>query len=259
MSSIIPRGLIKHLEWDPSKKSNPVVHTPQPSPPIIQPVSPISSTPEFWAISGVQYRGGVHDVLLAKSLLDGGSKKTQDNWARLYSPAKDKGEFYTPDYPIFYGLLKALYNAKDDTTKSTEIAEAQKFLKDTSRAKWLMTLTRIAYQPSDKDRVIHNFGTDDKYEEQVDFITPDEWIKDTSNPASYRALLGTEDNVQEINNVFQWLNGTNTYAWKVNSRPSSVDERVAGFYADSVRAFLSCDWGPSYTDSSLGVCLRKKI
>lgn len=212
----------------------------------------VNTIDDYWQISGIEYRNEIYTVDLLKNLLDGGNAKTQNDWASLYEEAKDKNRFHTPDYPLFYGLVKALYTTRDDTTKTQEIGEAQKFLKDNSRAKWLMTLTRIIYQPNRDDIVIHNFNTKDQYQEKTDFVGTDGNIKTTGDGSLYKALLGT-DNVQEINDVFQWPNGTNTYLWRVNSRPRKIDERVARFNANSGRADLGCNRDLSDSDSSLGV------
>ncbi len=232
--------------------------SPSPPTPVVQPnVNPnvnISTIGDYWQVSGVNYRNGVHTVDLAKTLLENGNAKTQNDWASYSESALAQNEFRTPDYPLFYGLVKALYSAKDDSTKAQEVEEAKKFLKDTSRAKWLMTLTRIDYQPNGEDIITHNFGTREKYEEKTDFVGLDGLLTDKATPASCKSLLGS-DNVQEISDVFQWLNGTNTYIWRVNSRPNQLIEKVAGFWADSDWADLDCNRDPSDSRESLGVRL----
>ena len=218
----------------------------------------LTSFGTHWYIDDMLYRGENYTADLSKTLLDSGTKRTQDEWAARYESVIDNNDFYTPDFPALYGIIKALYAASDDPTQSSQIAEAREFLKDTSQEKYLITLTRVAYQPTGDDIIIHNCGTRARYENKVDFITPNEWIKDTGKPASYQALLDTHDGVQEINSVFHWLNGTDAYSWKVNAKPSAVDERVAWFFADSDGALLLCNWLPSSSNSSLGVRLRKK-
>ncbi len=218
-----------------------------------------SELDKYWRISGVNYLGGIHTVDLMKKLLDEGREKTQDKWAAHYERKRDRDEFHTPDYPLFYGLVKALYAARDDSAQSAQIVEAQKFIKNTSRSRRIMTLTRIAYQSTGDDLVIHNYGTRDSYERHVDFITSSEWITDTSKPASYQALLDTQDSVQDIDTVLHWFNGTNTYAWKINSKPDKVIERVGGFNASSGWAGLSCYRNLMFSDPTLGVRLHKKV
>ena len=218
----------------------------------------ITSHGAHWHIDDMLYRGENYTADLRKCLLGDGAEHTQDVWAARYERVIDNNDFYTPDFPALYGIVKALYTARDDAKQSSQIAKARKFLKNISRTRYLMTLTRVAYQPTDKDIIIHNYGTRARYENKVDFITPSERIKETSKPASYQALLDTQDSVQEINSVFNWLNGNNAYSWKVNPRPSDVDERVARFGAGSDRSVLSCNWNPTSSDSSLGVRIHKK-
>ena len=213
----------------------------------------VQNNQDFWRIGSVQYRNGIYVVDLAKSLLDNGNTRTQDDWAKHYESAIGRNEFHTPNYPLLYGLVKALYNARDKPAQKNNVAETSSFLKDKSRAHWLMTLTRVRYQPQGNDVVIHNYGTRDKYEEQVDFIGPDERIEGTAKPLACQRLLGTNDSVQNINNLFNWLNGTDIYIWRVNKKPKKVDERVAGFGAGSVGAILNCNRNPSCAYSSLGV------
>ncbi len=224
------------------------------NPPLISPVVPITSknSAEFWSINGVSYRGNFYTVDLSKKLLDDGNSHTQDEWAARAIEAMPKGELYTPDYPLFYGLLKAV--------QSAQLEDVRTFLKDTSRAKWLMTLTRIQYNSKGTDTLIHNYGTNDVYQTHADFRGKDDLIKNTSCTQAYQALLGTSDSIPEINSLFHWLNETDTYIYRVNARPKkNIDECVARFYAYSGRADLGCGGDPAYSYSSLGVRLRKKI
>jgi hypothetical protein len=224
---------------------NPIASTPSPQTPAI-----ITPNSRYWTLENVQYKGQNCTVDLARELLDNGNAHTQDEWASIYGTSKSQGEFYTPDYPTFYGILKAIEGAN--------LEEARQFIKDTSRANWLMTLTRIVYQPAGKDDlIIHNYGTSDKWDRSVDFITPDEWIKETKKPKSYQTLLDTSDSIQDINSLFKWLNGTDTKAWKLNSKPKSIDERVARFYAYSDGSVLYCGGNSTYANASLGVRLAR--
>src|SRR3989344_9657060 len=119
----------------------------------------IAQLGDFWRIDGVQYRNGIHAVDLAKTLLENGDARIQDDWAKHYESAIEGEGFYTPDYPLFYGLVKVLYSARDDKSKSSDVVSAHDFIRDNSRAKWLVTLTRVRYNPAGNDEVIHNYGT----------------------------------------------------------------------------------------------------
>jgi len=208
---------------------------------------------DFWSIPNVLYRGKSHTV----ELYSGGvlEARTPDEWAKHYGSAKPAGEFHAPDFPLFYGVLKALYNSKDDSSKKVEVEEAKNFLRQSSRNNWLTTLTRIKHNPKGMDEVIHNYGTSDSYKNKVKFIGPDGEITAVDGGRACKVLLGTSDDVQKIGSIYQWLNDTPTYIWRVNNKLSSVDDRVAWFYAYSDRACLDCGWDPSDSGASLGVRL----
>jgi hypothetical protein len=231
----------------------PVIQTPasqpiQPTPAqagAVQPVISPSNSGDFWRIN-INYRNAVYRADLSKSLLDGGIARTQQEWAKYTNDAKPKGDFYVGDMPLYFSILSAFSKA---TGKDAD--EAREFLKKQMRAKWLMTLTRVQYNPKGSDKIIHNFYTPDIYEVQNNFIGGDSWIKDVDT-TNLEALLGNGDKSQ-INAVFQKINDTDAYLWRVNSKPKKVDERVAWFGAGSDRADLDCDRGPSGSDSLLGV------
>lgn len=246
--SRIPRNLIKHLEWTPGKE--PPVSPPTPPAPI---EPSVSSSDAYWSIDGIQYRGARCRVDLMKTLLEAGVSKTQDQWATHYTANKPNGNFHAPDYPLLYGLLKGMHNIRSDPVHATTIEEARTFLQSSARAKWLMTLTRIQYNPSGRDKIIHNFGTNDRYDEEVDFVGPDHSVKSSTTPQIYPALLGTPDTLAEINSVFNWLNQTDAYLYRVNAKPREQIERVARFYAGSDWAYLDCGRGPQYSYAGLGV------
>ena len=216
--------------------------------PATNPSLAINKTTDFWEVDGVEYRNGIYKVRLAKALLENGTAKTQDNWAEYAIKAKEKNEFYTPDMPLSHSLFTALSKLKTD-----EAEEAREFIKTQMRAKYPITLTRIAYNPSGKDKVIHNYGIpNEKYEFDSDFVGENGFIAGIS-PAQYlEDLIGT-NNVTEINKVYQSINGTDARIWRVNSKPNNADERVAGFSAYSDGVDLYCDRGPQGADASFGV------
>ena len=217
-----------------------------------QPVSQLDfhSTQDFWSVPGVEYRNGIYRINLAKQLLNNGNAKTQEQWIEYYKQAKQRGEFYTGDMPLYHALFTALYKQKDNLQKKSEIEEAREFIQKQMRKKWLTTLTRIAYQPNGKDKVMHNYKTSEQYELEENIVGKDRFIE-SGDRNTLKALLLT-DNIQEINSIYQWLNQTKTYLLRLNSKPENVVERVARFDASSVRTRLN-GWDPENSDSSLGV------
>jgi hypothetical protein len=239
--NIKKRSILEEIEKLPAEPLSPK-KTEKPKP---KTETETTSNKEFWTIPKVLYNNQVHVIDLSKSLLLDGEAHTQEEWSQHYNQSKPSDEFHTPDFPLLYSTIKTL--------KSAGFEEARQFLQEKARAHWLTTLTRIKYTPKGLDEIIHNYNTPDIYTKQVDFITPDEWIKETSNPSSYQALLDTTDSAQEINDLFYWLNQTNTRSWKVNSKPVNPTERVAWLNANSDRVNLSCYGVPANRNLSLGV------
>lgn len=226
----------KYLEEDKKPKKQRIIKT----------NSPLEDLEDFWRIPNVNYRNGIYTVDLLKSLLDNGNSKTQEQWVEYSKQAKQNNNFYVGDMPLYHTIFTALSknNGKD-------AQEAIDFIKAQMRAKWLMTLTRIKYNPKGKDEVVNNYGMDDEYAIKTNFVGADEFIAKSKDTDYLKAILGT-NNIDEINEVYQRINGTDAHIWRVNSKPGNIDERVAGFVASLDRVGLNC-WDPWYSDSSFGV------
>jgi len=217
----------------------------------INPQTAIQSAQDYWRVPGVNYRNGVYIVDLAKTLLDSGNAKTQDDWAKYTEEAKQKQDFYTGDMPLYHALFTAWFKQKDKKEDKKESEEVREFIQKQMREKWFTTLTRIAYQPQGDDLVMHNYGTKDKYEISSSIVGADRFIESGDSKA-LESILGT-GNISEINAVYNWINQTPAYIWRVNRKPSKVDERVARFGAIAVGVGLGCYGGPAVSYPSLGV------
>ncbi|MBS3146254.1 hypothetical protein J4471_01005 [Candidatus Woesearchaeota archaeon] len=209
-----------------------------------------------WRVNGVVYRNGIYTVDLLKVLLSHRTSRVQDQWSEYSRNAISNAQFYVGDFPLYYSLFTSLFKNKDSEYKH-EIEQAKLFIKESMFKYWLSTLTRIAYTPSGKDRVIHNHGLPDQYEVQEEIRGPDEWVKNASDKRAYKAILDSEDTA-EIQAVFNWITEKDAYLWRVNTKPKKIDERVAGFVANSGGADLGCYGNPEYSNPSLGV-RRAKI
>ena len=217
--------------------------------------SAIEDKVEFWTLPDVFY-SGIHQVGLAKTLLPA---KTQDEHAnhRMQIIMNGAGGFYAPSYPEFYAIVSHLEKNKDNPQNQQQIEEIKQFIKKSALENWLATLTRVRYNPQgQKDKVIHNYKQHNQYELDVDpFVGPDGFILDQSTANTEKplqALLNTRQSLQEVNQAYKWLTDVDTYIWRVNSTPRKIDERVAGFYADSDRAGLNCNGFPGGSGSSRG-------
>ena len=209
--------------------------------------SDIINLSDFWRIENVNYRGKIGDYELLKTLLDNGNTKTQDEWVEYSKIAKPQGDFYVGDMPLYHSIFTAL-----SRLDNPDAEQAREFIKKEIRAKYPMTLTRIKYSPKEKDEVINNFKMNDEYKIQANFVGKDGFIKDVQDKDYLNAILGT-DNIPEINEVYQKINQTDAYIWRVNKKPKSIDESVARFIADSDWVDLDCDRYPAYSLSAFGV------
>ena len=207
----------------------------------------------FYEINGIPYRNEICCIDLSKTLLP---SKTQDEHAEHRLNAKS-GEFYLEDISLYYALVAALYSNRGSQSFKDQIEEARQFIKESILKNWLMTLTRIGYNPNGNDLIIHNYHQPDEWGVKIDtFVGPDGYLNDVSTTNAERplqALLGTQQNANEINSVYNWLTGGNAYIWRVNLHPEKFDERVAGLSAGSDRAYLSCRRSPSNSGGGLGV------
>ena len=205
---------------------------------------------DFYAINGVNYKNNIYTIDLSKTLLP---SKTQDEHAEHRKSARDG--FYTPTYPEFHAIISTLEKNKDNIKYQSQIEQLRQFIKRSALEKWLMMLTRIRYNPTGDDIVIHNYKQKDEYSIKSDnFTGPDGYVPNASNAEKpLQSLLDTSENVNEINQIYKWLTDGDAYIYRLNSRPENRDERVAGFYAGSDGADFDCYGYPQYSSASLGV------
>jgi len=216
---------------------------------------------DSYRITGIQYRNGIYTVNLFKELL---TYQTQDQHAehRKQVIADNTNEPYSLDYPLFNSTATSLFQNKDNSQYKDKIEEVRQFLKQQMLDKWLMTLTRIQYNPENqKDKVIHNYNQQDSYKIELDsFMGPDGYItnSDTTNVIEpLQALLNTKQSLQEINSIYKWLTDVNAYIWRLNSEASRTTETVVGINTDSDRAWFNCDRHIDNPNASLGVSVAR--
>ena len=211
-----------------------------------QTTMPITSSGDYWEIPNVEYRNGIYRVRLLKTLLDNGNAKTQGDWIEYSKQARQKGEFYLGNMAFQYSTFKAL-----SQQNTPEAIEARDFIRSQMRGKWLMTTTRLRYNPNGVDEVIHGYTMPDELKMNVGLVAPDRFVTQEDSKVLEALLL--ESDFIKVNQVFNFINGTNAYVWRLNSKPETTSERVAGFLAGSVRALLYCYRDPSLQYQGLGV------
>ncbi len=207
--------------------------------------STIKYTPRtegLWEIPGVIYQGETGTYRLFEEMTP---TLNQDQLAELYTKEKQKGNHHPTDMPLVWAIATRAYELRDEDQSKT----LQQFLRSGLRT-FPNTLTRIIYNSSGEDRVIHNYGTSDEYSLQGDIVGSGGFVSELSDKTVLEKIIGTQD-TQKINEISQYVNGTDTYLWRLNSKPKQKDERVARFDAIGGRLGLDCcrhprDEGPAF-------------
>ena len=149
-----------------------------------------------------------------------------------------------------------LYDLRDAQGKVGQaVQSACKFIREGIRNNWLNTQTRIRYQPDGNDVVTQDYGTPHAESKVVGFVGNDGEIQ--TNLTLEQSLALTGKTPKQTEETMSYLNNTPGFVWRVNLRPETVDERVVGLYAYSVRFSLLC-WDPQYAGASFGVHLGAK-
>ena len=189
-----------------------------------QEISYTSPGEGFWTIPGVVYKRETRTYRLFEQMTP---EMTQDNLSEFYEQEKQKGNPHPTDMPLIMAIASRAYGLIDNSPQEAE--ELRNLLKNSFRT-FPNTLTRIIYNPSGEDKIIHNYKTSDQYSLDGKVVGLDSRIDEISDKIVLEKLLGTQDVIQ-INKVSQWINKTNSFIWRLNSKPKTKDERVARFDA----------------------------
>ena len=187
----------------------------------------------FWAVPEVLYRGEKGTYQLFDKMT---SSMTQDKLAEVYETEKQKGNPSPTDAPLIWAISTRSHELRNE---APEVAESLRSFLQKGFRQYPNTLTRVIYNSSEQDKIIHNYKTSDEYSINEKVVGTDDWIKNISDKNVLEALLVTKD-IAKINEVSQWINGTNSYLWRLNSKPKQKDERVARFLAYGSGLSLGC-------------------
>jgi hypothetical protein len=199
-------------------------------------------------IPGVVYRGEKGNYLLFEKMT---ASMNQKRLAELYESEKQKGNPVPTDAPLIWAIATRAHELKSENSKTPETIERLRQFLETGFRRYPNTLTRIHYSPQN-DCIVHNVGTSDQYSLEGNVVGPDQGIRDVKDKGVLEALLGTQD-VSKINEVSQWINGTNASLWRLNSKPKQLNKRVAGFNALDNRLNLDCVRSPRNGDPAFRV------
>jgi hypothetical protein len=191
-------------------------------------VSHIMPSEEYFEISGVNYKGNIHTYRLYTKMTD---LMNQDELAKFYETEKQKGNPYPMDSILHFSIF--------DSARKSKTEELLNFIHSGLR-KYPVTLSRVIYNPLEKDKIIHNYKTSDAYSLNGNIVGEDGWIKDIKDKKSLELLIGIKD-INKLNKISQNINQTLMYIWRVNSKPSEKIESAVWFDAGGGRLILYVD------------------
>jgi len=192
-----------------------------------------ASKVESWKISGVSHRDetGTYEVIGEMTPL-----MTQDALAEKYGIG-------IPSMPLIWAIATKTHELKDQNPKDSE--KLRVFLQN-GLGSYPNTSTRIIYNHSGKDKIIHNYKTSDQYSLDGKVVGPNDWINEILDENILEKLLGTS-NIKQINKVSQWINGIDMRLWRINSNPKTKIEKAARFSGGGYWLSLYCDRDPLST------------
>ncbi len=199
--------------------------------------SGITHGESFWDVPGVSYRGETGTYREFKKMTP---SMNLDELAEWSEKERQEGNPHAIDSILNYAIWSQAYSLRQE---NPETAESLRVSIQQSLRIYPNTLSAVIYTPKGRaDRLVHNYGTSDCYTLEGDFVGPDGLI--TNIPERFlEAVLGEQDPVK-IDEVFRWINRTDSYVYRVNSKPGQRDERVVRFRAGSGRLDLNCNRNP---------------
>ena len=168
--------------------------------------SRIITSDDYWTIQNVNYQGKIQSMDLSKELLP----RREFNDLMEYVKKAKVEDFIAISMRDTYSLFKAVYESKD---KSKE--EIRSFLKGSMENNWLKITTVIQHRLSGKDQIIHDYSLPNQEIINQRFVGPDELVKDSNDFELYNHLLGSK-NVNEINEIFNWITGKDLRIYRFN-------------------------------------------
>jgi hypothetical protein len=210
----------------------------------------MQSPRRVWAFDGID--GYNTSFLLSGDISE---SRTQDEHALQRKKAK-RNEFYVECMPFYHSLFTTLYKNRKNNDFKNGVEEVRQFISESLFEYPLTTLTRVRYNPDGKnDLIVHDYKQPQQFRIKLDSIVgPNGYILggDQDNiEKPLQILLGTNQSLQEINDVYMWLTAKSVYLKRINETPKISLESVAVFTSYSGWSGLDCYRGTAYSDTAL--------
>ncbi len=218
----------------------------------------IEELTDGYRISGIHYRTKTRTYDIAKNTLP---SQTQDKHAEDALKA-GPNDFIASNAPLVYAICRTLYHNRNGPKKDL-VEKARETLEAIIGPikPWINTLSRAVYNKTGQGKIIHDYKQKTKYySKQAQLVGPNEYITEPDTEAEdyTHALLNTNDSMQDINKVFKWITGKESYAWRLNKNPTEKQRRAVALGVGNHDAFdLHTNGSISGNRPALGVRCAK--
>ena len=160
--------------------------------------------------------------------------------SELYTTEKLKGNPHPASVDLAFSIFRRGFELREESPDEAEdLRESFK----TGLKRYPNTLSMVTYNSSGDDEITHNLGTLNEYKLKGKIVGQDGLIENLPDTNFLEIILGTK-NTSEINDVFKWINSTDSYVYRINAKHSKKTERVVRFNANSDWVFLNCNRNP---------------
>lgn len=190
-------------------------------------------------IPNVFYNGEIKTYRLFERMTP---EMSRDSLAEFYEIEKTKGNPVPANAPLIWAIVTRVYELSPNNQELTE--RLRIFLRDSFRG-YSNTLSEIIYNynGSGEDQIIHNYGTSDEFSTFQNVVGSNGWVHEILDKKFLELILDTRD-LDRIDAISRWINNTNSYLWRLNSKPKEKTQGVIRFDAYEDRFGLYCNADP---------------
>ncbi|MDP3734254.1 MAG: hypothetical protein Q8R37_03415 [Nanoarchaeota archaeon] len=185
----------------------------------------IDDSYDTFCLHNIYLNDNLYMVYWRNNMLDDEGEHRQDDWIELTR----NEEWKLPSGLVYYASLAALHYNQNHPDKKQKnlIVQCREMHAQDFEERWMMTSTRIIYTPHGKDTIIHDYGSLQPQEINVDLIGESgKFIhKNSGLENEIKALLGTND-LEEVEQVYKALTGREPRLWRLDSRRKETLEQV---------------------------------
>lgn len=193
----------------------------------------IEELSDRYRLHNVPYLAGVGIIDWSKELLEQGRANTPDRGSKL---SKNR-EFQLPSLLAYTATVQGLHQHQNGAQKKL-VGKVRSMLQKDMRDYCMLTSSRILYNPSSPDKIIHGYGTGKEISFEADFVSANQWVSKNISDLELKSLFGTSD-ADKIVQAYNWFSEKNLYLWRVNSRPEVLTEKVVWLNISSDRFNLN--------------------